>query len=225
MEKNCFNMKSFSEYTTGMLKSDVISKKISAIAQMSFHGTKEAEALEIKMGLILRLIQSIRLQSPSNHTGLVIAFTSITEIPFPSDIGVKFSWYRVKGVKGEEGEEKTLIEDSLKAFYLPTIDDVGCKICVRCDDDFDQGLSRHLETTFITLDPALQILGESLLKERFYKVSDSGIFFSPEIKESKDVEGTCFKSKPPAVSSLILSGMTNIEVDTGGIFIQLPVSG
>lgn len=133
-------MKSFSEYTTGMLKSDLLSR---SIAQMSFssEGTtsKEADALEIKIGLILRLIQNIRLQSPANHTGLVIAFTSITKVPFPTDVGVKFSWFRVKG------EERTLISDSSKAFYLPSIDDVGFKICVQCDDDFDQGLSRHLE--------------------------------------------------------------------------------
>jgi hypothetical protein len=46
-----------------------------------------------------------------------------------------------------KGEDIDPVEESFKAWYAPTVDDIGCKICVQCEDNFDQGCSRYLEVS------------------------------------------------------------------------------
>lgn len=133
---------------SGILKGDVISKKMTeAMAQMTF--TNEGSRLVDqdnsgkKMESTLTLLKSIRLQSPANHTGVVIAFSSITcEVPLPADVGITLSWFRIR-----DGEKLTAVpvEKPTSSLYLPTIDDVGYNICGQIEDDFGLGLSRHIE--------------------------------------------------------------------------------
>ena len=135
-------MISFSGYT------GKISKKMNeAIAVMSFStdGPKatDPEKLEAKIDSVLRLIKSIRLQSPTSHSGLVIIFSPISDVPFPTDAGISFSWFRI--IEREGILERVRIDQLPSTFYLPTIDDVGYKICAQFEDDYEQGLSRHLE--------------------------------------------------------------------------------
>lgn len=140
-----------------MLKTDLITKKMNeAIAQMTFasDGLRSAESdiPDKKMESIVVLVKSIRLQSPSNHTGLVVAFSSLTnEVPFPIDAGITFAWYRVKD------DKKSMIvtpERICSSFYLPTLDDVGFSIGAQFEDEFEQGQSRHLEVR-ITAEPSV----------------------------------------------------------------------
>ena len=135
---------------TGMLKTDIISKKMNeAIAVITFasDGQKETEILEGKIVNVLKLVQSIRLQSPSTHSGPVIAYSSISDMPFPTDAGIIFSWFRAREVGGNT--EMTRLDHHSSSFYMPTIDDIGYKICVQFEDEYDQGLSRHLEVSRI----------------------------------------------------------------------------
>lgn len=133
---------------SGILKGDVISKKMNeAMAQMTFtnEGSRSVDQDNSgkKMESTLTLLKSIRLQSPANHTGVVIAFSSITcEVPLPVDVGITLSWFRIR-----DGEKLTAVpvEKPTSSLYLPTIDDVGYNICGQIEDDFGLGLSRHIE--------------------------------------------------------------------------------
>lgn len=141
-------MISFSGYT------GKISKKMNeAIAVMSFSadGPKaiDPEILGGKIDSVLRLLKSIRLQSPASHSGLVIIFSPISDVPFPTDAGISFSWYRMREYQGIL--ERVRVDQLHSTFYLPTIDDVGYKICAEFEDDYEQGLSRHLEVNHLVL--------------------------------------------------------------------------
>ena len=133
---------------SGMIKTDAISKKMNdAIAKMTFSNdtakVMDTETMEKKIDLVLALVKSMRLQSPASHLGVVIAFSSIaSEIPFASDAGLSFSWFRIR-----EGEKLVAIPTdlSISSYYLPTIDDVGFNICAQIEDELGQGLSRHIE--------------------------------------------------------------------------------
>lgn len=213
------NSFSLSGYT-GMLKSDMISKKMNeAIAQMTFttdvsKGT-DAVILEEKMQMILSTIQNMRLQSPTAHTGIVFTFTSLGEKPFPIDVGIHFKWLHM-----QQGVAVMVPADDFKRnFYLPSIDDVGSKISVQIDDDCDQAMSRYLESDVINLDPAICTIGESVLREKFYKVPDVDVSFGPETSTKNDTNNPSFSS-----ACLVMDGSSSIEIDTRGIFMELPVS-
>ena len=124
-----------------------LSRKLNdAIAVISFSDASkqiDAEILNGKIETVLRLIQSIRIQSPSSHTGPVLVFSSISEIPFPADAGISFGWYRITNSNGNH--VRTQINNISGTYYLPTIDDIGSQICAQFEDDYEQGLSRQLE--------------------------------------------------------------------------------
>jgi hypothetical protein len=205
---------------TGMLKSDMISKKMNeAIAQMTFSKEgpkgKDSVILEEKTQTIISTIQNMRLQSPSVHTGIVFTFTSLGDKPFPIDVGMHFKWLHM-----QQGIPVTVrTDDSRRNFYLPSIDDVGSKISVQIDDDCDEAMSRYLESDVINLDPAICTIGESVLREKFYKVLDVDVAFGPETNTKNEIEN-------PSISSacLVMDGLSSIEIDTRGIFMALPVS-
>lgn len=129
---------------SGLLKTDIISKTFNDATESLFKSSKgtisDLSALDLKIESVLKLIQAICLQSTVNHTGILVTFTS-TINPFPLNAGIAFAWFRISP------KDSTLIriEDYFKSFYLPTIDDIGYKICVQCEDEYDQGLSRYLE--------------------------------------------------------------------------------
>lgn len=143
---NSFSLSGYS----GMLKSDLISKKMNeAIAQMSFstEGSKATDATSLanKIQSVLCTIRNMRLQSPINHTGIVFVFTSFGDKPFPIDAGIHFKWFQM-----QQGIPVIVPTDNFRNYiYLPSIDDVGSKISVQCDDDCDEGMSRFLEVHII----------------------------------------------------------------------------
>eukprot|EP00596_Hydrurales_sp_CCMP1899_P003515 CAMPEP_0119052012 /NCGR_PEP_ID=MMETSP1177-20130426/73451_1 /TAXON_ID=2985 /ORGANISM="Ochromonas sp, Strain CCMP1899" /LENGTH=889 /DNA_ID=CAMNT_0007031437 /DNA_START=97 /DNA_END=2766 /DNA_ORIENTATION=- len=205
---------------TGMLKSDMISKKMNeAIAQMTFSKEgpkgKDTVIIEEKTQTIISTIQNMRLQSPAVHTGIVFTFTSLGDKPFPIDVGMHFKWLHM-----QQGIPVTVrTDDPRRNFYLPSIDDVGSKISVQIDDDCDEAMSRYLESDVINLDPAICTIGESVLREKFYKVLDVDVAFGPETSTKNEIEN-------PSISSacLVMDGLSSIEIDTRGIFMALPVS-
>ena len=98
----------------------------------------EAEERKQQISQTLATLEDINLQSPSSHTGLILAYTNRNLSPVISP-GIKFRWFRMKDDQVEP------VEESFKAWYAPTVDDIGCMICVQCEDNFDQGCSRYLE--------------------------------------------------------------------------------
>jgi hypothetical protein len=99
----------------------------------------EAEEKRNQINQVLSILEDVRLQCPSTHTGLILAFNGSNSTPIINP-GIKFTWYRMRG------EDKIdELEESLRAWYAPTVDDIGCKICVQCEDNFEQGCSRYLE--------------------------------------------------------------------------------
>jgi hypothetical protein len=54
--------------------------------------------------------------------------------------GIKFTWFRMSG---EDRIDQ--LEESAKAWYAPTVDDIGSVICLQCEDNFYQGCSRYIE--------------------------------------------------------------------------------
>ena len=94
--------------------------------------------------LILSLLEGIRLQTPQTHAGLVVAFTAATLSPLGNS-GLKFHWYKMVD---KTKDSFTAVDESSRAWYAPTSDDIGCKICVQCEDIYDQGMSRYLEVSF-----------------------------------------------------------------------------
>jgi hypothetical protein len=165
---------------SGMLKGDVISKKMNeAMAQMSFanEGSRivDQDHSGKKMESTLALVKSIRLQSPGNHTGLVIAFSSIAcEVPLPSDVGISFSWFRIS-----EGQKLAAVpvEKPTSSLYLPTIDDVGYNICAQVEDEFGLGLSRHIEVlpSVVFVDPRCYLTHRCNTFYPFYRT----LYFRP----------------------------------------------
>ena len=99
----------------------------------------EAEEKKNQIALALSVMEDVRLQCPQTHTGLVLAYTGTTLSPIINP-GIKFTWFRMSG-----GDQIDQVEESLRAWYPPTVDDIGCMICAQCEDNFDQGCSRYVE--------------------------------------------------------------------------------
>lgn len=122
------------------------------------------------INLILKILEDIKLQRPSHHTGLVVAYSSALLAPIVYK-GIKFTWYRL----GDDNQFTT-VDDSSRSWYAPTVDDIGCKICVQCEDNYQEGFSRYVECEPLLPDPLLLSLLESSLKNSFYEVSSVKIY-------------------------------------------------
>ncbi len=99
----------------------------------------DAEERKNQMASALLVLESVKLQCPQTHTGLVLAFTDSTLSPIINP-GVKFTWFRMSG-----GDQIDQVEESMKAWYPPTVDDIGSIICAQCEDNYDQGCSKYVE--------------------------------------------------------------------------------
>jgi hypothetical protein len=93
-----------------------------------------------QMTQVMNILEDVNLQCPSNHSGLIIAYTGKNMAPIISP-GIKFTWFRMKG---EESVEPIEMGTS-NSWYSPSIDDIGSMICVQCEDNYDQGFSKYLE--------------------------------------------------------------------------------
>lgn len=117
-----------------------------AAAMMSSVGAdkkarSEVEERKAMIAQTIAILEDVHLQTATSHSGLILAYTSKKMSPIVHP-GVKFRWFRLPQIEGSAME---LVEESQKAWYAPTVDDIGCMICVQCEDNFDQGCSKYLE--------------------------------------------------------------------------------
>lgn len=94
---------------------------------------------------VMKLLEDVNIQTPQKHSGLVVVFSPLTMAPL-SYQGLKFKWYRL-----DLNDQLIELENSYHAWYAPSADDIGCKICVHCEDDFDQGYTRYVEVLLISM--------------------------------------------------------------------------
>lgn len=123
-----------------------ITKKMSNI---SVHGLGDndkrsklmAEEKKREIDQVMAILEDVRLQCPQTHFGIILAYSGSTLAPI-IDVGIRFKWFRMSS----EGHFDEL-EESHKAWYPPTADDIGCMICAQCEDSYGQGLSRYVEVS------------------------------------------------------------------------------
>lgn len=108
---------------------------------------RQEEDKKVQYSKMLSLLEGIRLQSPQTHAGLVVVFTATSLSPLGNS-GWKFNWYRTSNSTTDNFHG---VDESSRAWYAPTADDIGCKICVQCEDVYEQGLSRYLEVRLSTI--------------------------------------------------------------------------
>ena len=159
--------------------------------------------------LATRIVQDLRLQSPQTHLGMVTLFTTVTEeSPLPStQSGVRFTWFRCGQ---NDNDERVPITGTIsnRPYYLPSVDDSNHKILCLVQDEYEQGLSRYLESDVLTMDPTLASITEQCLKEKHFSVSNVDISFGG----GTDGTNICTIDGPN----------TCIELDGNGITITLP---
>ena len=103
---------------------------------------KKNEGKRAQLSFVMSLLEDVRLQSPQVHSGLVVAFTTATVSPVISS-AIKFRWYKMQG--GSSNDQFHQVDESSRAWYAPTADDIGCKICLQLEDTLGQGMSKYLE--------------------------------------------------------------------------------
>ena len=122
--------------------SKTISNNIVTATTSNEHHEKRKSIVETKnqnITQVMTIIQDVHLVCPSSHAGFILAYNGTSLSPIINS-GIKFTWYRMSG------EDKIdPIEGSYRAWYAPTVDDIGCIICAQCEDNFDQGCSRYNE--------------------------------------------------------------------------------
>jgi hypothetical protein len=116
-----------------------LSKKVSELASSVATSINSDD-----LSYLENVIGDLTLQVPQFHSGLLIAFSNnhIASTTLTKDI--KYSWFRA-GFKREDIE--TLDESSKRAWYAPTADDIGFKVCVQCEDMHGLGFSRYREVS------------------------------------------------------------------------------
>lgn len=144
------SMPSLSGFSSGIsstgMKLGSMAKKVTTLGQ-AVDGMEHKNKVEDRRKQIAQAMQifdEISLQAPPSHLGLIVAYAG----KFPAPIinsGVKFTWFRMRGE-----DQVDQVDESTRAWYAPTVDDVGCTICVQCEDNYDQGLSKYLEVGFLS---------------------------------------------------------------------------
>lgn len=90
----------------------------------------------------LSMLEDVHLQCPQSHTGIILAYTGSNCAPIMHP-GIKFTWYRMSGE-----DQIDQLEESGKAWYAPSVDDIGSVICLQCEDNYYQGCSRYIEVRY-----------------------------------------------------------------------------
>ena len=159
--------------------------------------------------LATRIVQDLRLQSPQSHLGMITLFTTVTDEPLPNTTcGVRFTWFRCHP---NDHDERVPIMGTItnRPYYLPSIDDSNYKILCLVQDEYEQGLSRYLESDVLIIDPTLASITEQCLKEKHFSVSNVVISFGIGTDGTTNM---CTIDGPN----------TCIELDCNGITITLP---
>jgi hypothetical protein len=102
-----------------------------------------------QINAVMSILEDVNLQCSLNQSGLIIAYTGKNMSPIIHP-GIKFTWFRMKHSYGMDENDAVVeqIEETNKSWYSPSIDDIGAMICVQCEDNYDQGLSKYLEVRF-----------------------------------------------------------------------------
>lgn len=139
------SMPSLSGFSTGF--TNMTKKVTETLAASTTDGEKKTkdDTRKLQIAQAVQIMEDVSLQSPSTHLGLVLAYTSRNSSPVIHP-GLKFTWFRMRGQ-----DHIDQVEESQRAWYAPSVDDIGCTICVQCEDNFDQGLSRYLEVILLTI--------------------------------------------------------------------------
>eukprot|EP01039_Chlorochromonas_danica_P006982 gene6982-7724_t len=223
-------IQSISAITMSKMKFTDITKKVSAGLNLPLGHDQdkkakvEAEEKERKAQMMqaLAVLEDVHLQAPPSHSGIIVAYYGRTMSPVMHP-GIRFTWFRMSG---EDRVDQ--VDESSKAWYAPTLDDIGCVICVQCEDNFEQGCSRYLECGPIRADQLLVSASESVVNYGIHETKDVCVSFGLG-------EGEPFESTPSASTTiplatvldrdlpfLQLNGRSHIEVDEQGIFISIP---
>lgn len=204
---------------------------------------REAELKKLQVANALAVLEEVRLQCPTSHTGLILAYSNHTLSPVINQ-GLKFTWFRMS-----RDDHLEAVEESIRSWYAPTVDDIGCVICAQCQDNFDQGCSRYLECGPLKADSLLCSLAESAVDNGSFEAK--GVCVSLGVKEQNSLGKIDSPSDPDLsydgglhgevsinhhheVSSptttvlaknsafLQLDGRCSIEIDEQGLFISIP---
>jgi hypothetical protein len=102
-----------------------------------------------QINAVMSILEDVNLQCSLNQSGLIIAYTGKNMSPIIHP-GIKFTWFRMKHSYGMDENDAVVeqIEETNNSWYSPSIDDIGAMICVQCEDNYDQGLSKYLEVGF-----------------------------------------------------------------------------
>lgn len=189
---------------------------------------------------ILQILEDVRLQSPRYHSGYVVAFSSALLSPILHN-GIKFTWYR----QTWKNNQFFTVDETLKSWYAPTVDDIGCKICVQVEDNYQNGFSRFVECDPLQADPLIVSLSESSLKNNYHE--SVGISVSLGVEEvssssnstDDNVLPISYENSRPALnlvnnlsSALVnkenvpflqFNGLSSVIIDSKGLFISIPV--
>lgn len=223
------------ESSMSSLSKSVVESSISSLHSVSKSVTAVSGAISSmtmtdekkKCDAILALLEDVRLQAPRTHAGIVVAFTATNMSPV-NNPGVKFRWYKMIGAGADQFRE---VDESSRAWYAPTADDIGGKICVQCEDKFQQGFSRYLESSVLEADPLLCTIVESAIEKGAFEAKDcvasvgtteKGFDGQTNIDASlrPTLLLTTDKDNHPFIQ---LSGRSTIEIDQDSFFISLPI--
>lgn len=126
--------------STGM-KLGSMAKKVTTLGNTTdgLEYKNKVEDRKKQIAQAMQIFDEISLQAPQSHLGLIVAYAGKSPAPIMNS-GVKFTWFRMCGE-----DQVDQVDESTRAWYAPTVDDVGATICVQCEDSYDQGLSKYLE--------------------------------------------------------------------------------
>jgi hypothetical protein len=118
----------------------------SAVTLAEIEKKSKQAAIEKKQQIahVLSILEDVHLQCPPSHSGIIVAYTGSNCAPIINS-GIKFTWFRMSG---EDHIDQ--LEESAKAWYAPTVDDIGSVICLQCEDNYFQGCSRYIEVIILS---------------------------------------------------------------------------
>jgi len=118
----------------------------------SFPGRSSAEmntasaqrSRELQLAHIELLLDNLRLQCPISTAGVALAYSTATLAPLDGiQCGLVFTWFRT----GAHGSSTFVqVQQSQSPIYAPTVDDIGSRLCLQCQDSFDEGYIRYVES-------------------------------------------------------------------------------
>ena len=182
-----------------------LTKKMTNVAVSAMRNDNKSDIKEAKQAMIdstLYLLQDIALTSSSTHLGLITVFSAATLSPLINK-GACFKWFRV-----QPDGQLTLLDYSSRPHYPPTIDDVGCKVMVQCEDVYEQHCAKYLEVTSLSIFPFISNIPFNnmfYLLITYISQTSSAIAVDPSIMEPIQ---TLIQTRAYKVLTYILTSIT-----------------